>query len=330
MNTLAALLLLSVLSLTNAIELTCNNEDKTNCIKAVNKGTHSFSFGDLFPENATFVYAMDPLTAVGNEELDNKDGLQKIAFWLEYSSLHADKTALEISHVGMLFTNASDSIGGGNNGCNGLLSEACAESLKDALKWGILSHLHQEQNQSLPNTLRGLHSSPLTNLSCPTDLFDDEALITTWNSTSGDVARPFLVETTANATMYSYPLAYQHLPSGSASQTYSLPVTKERSYEAQLAKAGVGIIVRAPIYIEPVYDWQLKDYAGERNVTFDEIQMDLVCMRLDGDGGDGNSSDSNSQGAEAGGSGDTGDNAASRTSMFIFPTLAGLLAALLL
>ncbi|KAL4967896.1 uncharacterized protein BDV14DRAFT_168563 [Aspergillus stella-maris] len=189
MNTLAALLLVSVLPLTNTIELTCNNEDKTNCINAVNKGTHSFSFGDLFPENATFVYGLEPLTAVGSEELDNKDGLQKIAFWLEYPSLHTDKTALEISQVGMLFTNASGSLGGGNNGCNGLLSEACAENLKDALKWGLLSHLHEEQNQSLPNALRDFHSTPLANLSCPTDLFDDEALITTWNSSSGDVAR---------------------------------------------------------------------------------------------------------------------------------------------
>ena len=132
---------------------------------------------------------MDPLTAVGSEELDNKDELQKIAFWLEYPSLHTDKTALEISQVGMLFTNASDSPGGGNNGRNSLLSEACAENLKDALKWGILSHLHEEQNQSLPNALRDLHSSSLANLSCPTDLLDDEALITTWNSSSGDVAR---------------------------------------------------------------------------------------------------------------------------------------------
>ncbi|KAL4956660.1 hypothetical protein BDW69DRAFT_181332 [Aspergillus filifer] len=328
MNTLAAFLLLSALALTNAIELTCNNQDKTNCINAINKGNRSFSFGDLFPEDATFVYAMDSLTAVGNEELDNTDGLQKIAFWLEYPSLNTDKTALEISQVGMLFTNASGSIGGGNNGCNSILSKSCADNLKDVLKWGILLHLHEEQNQSLPNALRELHSNPLGNLSCPMDLFDDEALITTWNSSLGDVARPFLVESTTNATMYSYELAYQHLPSGSASQTYSFPVNRERSYEAQLNKAGVGIIVRAPIYIEPVYDWQLQDYAGERNVTFDEIQLDLVCMKLDGNGGNGNSSNSDSQGAED--SEDTGDNSASRASMFMFPTLAGTLAALLL
>ncbi|KAL4867170.1 hypothetical protein BDV12DRAFT_171865 [Aspergillus spectabilis] len=182
MKTLVSLPLLSVLHSAATAADTCDYDNPTNCINAQASGTRSFAFDPFFNENATFVYAIDSLT----------DETQKTAFWLEYPVLYKNDNARNISQVGMLFTNASGPIGGGNNGCNGLLSEQCAENLKDALKWGILSNVHEQQNQSLPNALRGLASNPLRNLSCPTDLFDDSALTTTWNTSDSVTRRTIL------------------------------------------------------------------------------------------------------------------------------------------
>jgi hypothetical protein len=174
MNKLVSLLLWSVIHTAATAADTCDYDNPTNCINVQANGTRSFAFDPFFNENATFVYAIDSLT----------DETQKTAFWLEYPVLYKNDNARNISQVGMLFTNASGSLDGGNNGCNGLLSEQCAENLKDALKWGILSNVHEQQNQSLPNALRGLASNPLRNLSCPTDLFDDSVTRRTFPSSS--------------------------------------------------------------------------------------------------------------------------------------------------
>ncbi|KAL5337757.1 hypothetical protein BJX70DRAFT_368685 [Aspergillus crustosus] len=322
MYTLVSFLLLYILPLAATAATaadTCNYDKPTNCINVQAKGTHSFSFDPYFTENATFVYAIDSIT----------DEVQKTAFWLEYPVLYTNNDARNISQVGMLFTNASGSPGGGNNGCNNLLSEQCTKNLKDALKWGVLANLQDQQNQSLSNALRGLAENPLRNLSCPTDLFDDSALTATWNSSS-DVTRPFTLEVPRT---FEYDYIYDgysgNLPSGSASQTYSFPVDRERSHEAQLGKVGVGIIVRAPIYIEPVYSWELKDYTGGRNVTFDEIQLELVCVKTGGDGDSNSNDDGNDKENQDASSADEDpdENSAGRASAFILPVAIGGLVA---
>jgi hypothetical protein len=123
-----------------------------------------------------------------------------------------------------------------------------------------------------------------------------------------------------------------NLPSGSASQTYSFPEDRERSYQAQLDKAAIGIIVLAPIYIEPVYNWELQEYTGERNVTYDEIQLELVCMKAGGDGdGLGDSEDNDDDDSQNASDSDENprDNSAGRASVFILPVVIGALVALL-
>ncbi|KAL4931717.1 uncharacterized protein BDV17DRAFT_288777 [Aspergillus undulatus] len=321
MNTLVSLILLSVLHLGATAAESCDYNNPTNCINVQAKATRSFEFGDLFPEDATWVYAIDSVA----------DDKQKTAFWLEYPVRHTNNAVLNITQLGMLFTNASGPVEGGNNGCDGLISQECAENLKDVLKWGLLSNLNfqEEQNQSLLNALRELTSNPLRNLSCATDLFDDSALTTTWNSSDGSVARAFVIESTFNETVFVVP---ESLPSGSASHAYSFPVDRAGSYEAQLDKAGVGITVRAPIYVEPIYDWEAQDYPGERNATFDEIQLDLVCLRAGGDDGSGSNGDDQTDGSQnASRSGDSpGDNSAGRASAFVLPAVLGVLVALVL
>ncbi|KAL4878888.1 hypothetical protein BJY04DRAFT_194812 [Aspergillus karnatakaensis] len=319
MNTLISLLLLSALHLSAAAG-TCDYNNPTNCINVQTKATRSFAFDNLFTKNATFVYAIDSISS----------NVQKTAFWLEYPVLHTNNEARNLTQVAMLFTNASSASNGGNNGCNGIISDQCAENLKDALRWGIIPNVYEQQNQSLPNALKELTANPPRNLSCPVDLFDDSALTSTWN-TSDSVTRPFAVEWVERIQEYIHS---EHLPSGSANQTYSFPVDRKRSYETQLAKAGVGIVVRAPVYVEPVYNSEEQEYQGERLVDFDEIEIEFVCLKASddeienaGDGGDGSDHES------ASGSDDSpedNDNAGVRASVAVFPAVLGALVAMML
>jgi hypothetical protein len=85
-------------------------------------------------------------------------------------------------------------------------------------------------------------------------------------------------------------MAPELLPSGNASHTYSAPIDRARGYSAQLDKIGVGILARVPIYLEPVLNWETMEYDVEKNVTFEEIEVDFVCLSA-GDAGDSQSQD---------------------------------------
>ncbi|KAL5361525.1 hypothetical protein BJX96DRAFT_176312 [Aspergillus floccosus] len=164
---------------------TCDYYDTgNNCINVQSKGSKSFEFRPLFPEDPTIVYAIDELSEdeiqmeTDQGYLGNPDAAQRTTFWLEYSSMNATKEAFSISQIGMLFTNATKAAEGGNNGCDGLLGQDCVENLKDALKWKIIRNLRGDSSDErvLAQVFRDLKMRPMYNLSCPRDIFDDEAL----------------------------------------------------------------------------------------------------------------------------------------------------------
>jgi hypothetical protein len=159
----------------------CDYSKEFNCINPQTNGTKTFEFKPLFPSDASLVYAVDSLSSdeLQYSTVDDATEAQRIAFWVEYPDVHVDNDDLVISQVGMLFSNASQTVNGDNGGCNGLIGSDCADNLKDVLKWGVLRHLAEGQNASLYQTLDDLYAKPLTNLSCPGDIFDDSPLYPT-------------------------------------------------------------------------------------------------------------------------------------------------------
>jgi hypothetical protein len=106
------------------------------------------------------------------------------------------------------------------------------------------------------------------------------------------------------------------LPTGNASHTYSAPIDRARSYSAQLDKIGVGIMARVPVYLEPVLNWQTMEYDFEKNVTFEEIEVEFVCLSA-GRAGSSESQDEDESENGEGGSGSSeqdDENTAARIS----------------
>jgi hypothetical protein len=173
------------LSASTAMAQSCDYYNKgDNCINVHIKGTKSFEFKPLFPEDPTLVYAVDELSKneiqmeIDQGYMGNTDVAQRTTFWLEHSNMNDTEEAMSISQIGMLFTNASGAVYGGNNGCDGLLGEECVENLKDVLKWNIIRNMRGDpaDKEVLAEVFRDLKRRPMYNLSCPHDLFDDEAL----------------------------------------------------------------------------------------------------------------------------------------------------------
>ncbi|KAJ0420359.1 hypothetical protein BJY00DRAFT_313030 [Aspergillus carlsbadensis] len=307
----------------------CDYSTESNCINPQTNGTKTFEFEPLFPSDASLVYAVDSLSSdeLKYSTINDATEAQRIAFWVEYPEVHVDNEALAISQVGMIFSNASQTVEGDNGGCDGIIGSGCADNLKEVLKWGILRHLAEGQNASLYQTLDDLYAEPLTNLSCPGDLFDDSPLYPTVAG-NGTYGRALAIEATFNNTLGW--MTPELLASGNASSTYSAPIDRARSYSAQLDKIGVGIVARVPIYLESVLNWETQEYEGEKNVTFDEIEVEFVCLSA-GDGETESDSQDESDDGESesgGGSGngeDDDENSAARVTGFLLPVIvAGL------
>ncbi|KAJ5098657.1 hypothetical protein N7532_005658 [Penicillium argentinense] len=299
---------------------TCDYYNLGNCINVQSEGSQSFEFKPLFPENPTLVYAIDELTSTEIQIETDKDPLwqpdeaQRISFWLEYPVINTTNEAFTLSQIGMLFTNVTGELGGGNNGCDGILGQQCAENLKDVLKWMLLEEVDgsSEDEKVLHNVLSELESRPLYNLSCPHDIFDDSALT---------LEKALAVEAVYDDTGYTFEPEF--LPSGNSSFTYTTPVDRERSYEEQVRKIGVGIVVRFPITLEPEYDPTSEQYEGGRNTTLDGIQLELVCVRAE----DNNSGDG--AGGDTAGEEENNENLATLTRTSLAGVLVAFMAALL-
>ncbi|KAL2833957.1 hypothetical protein BJY01DRAFT_224845 [Aspergillus pseudoustus] len=336
MRTTNSVFALFLVASATATAQSCDYSRESNCINPQTNGTKTFEFKPLFPSGASLVYAVDSLSSDELQYSTIKDATteaQRIAFWVEYPEVKVDNDDMVISQVGMLFSNASQSVEGDNGGCNGVVSSGCADNLKDVLKWGILRHVYEGQNASLYQALGDLYDRPLTNLSCPGDLFDDSPLYPTVAG-NGSYGRALAIEATeANTKYFLFP---ELLPSGNSSYTYSAPIDRARSYSAQLAKTGVGILARVPVYLEAIYDMQSGEYEGEKNVTYDEIEVEFVCLSAGDDEGESQSQSGNQSADSGSGSGngdgeDNDENSAARASGFAlsivvagFAAVAGL------
>jgi len=196
MNPFYAVLPVFTLCLRAAIAQSCDYYNLGRCINVQSQGSRSFPFKPLFPTDPTFVYAIDELSpdeikieTDQNSSFD-ADELQRIAFWLEYSNANFTPSALAVSQVGMLFTNATGPVEGGNNGCNSVLGEECVKNLKDVLINSMvgkmdISYIEEMPREILYDALESFALRPLYNLSCPRDLFDDSPLAPT-NGNSKD------------------------------------------------------------------------------------------------------------------------------------------------
>ncbi|KAI9372238.1 hypothetical protein BJX61DRAFT_508012 [Aspergillus egyptiacus] len=311
----------------------CDYTKDTNCINAQALGTQYFPFEPLFPSpeeiEPILNYAIDPLSASEISALDiEADEAQKVAFWLDYAVTKGSSDEA-VSQIAMLFTNASgDTAGAESNGCAAVLGSDCVRNLKEVLKWGMLAKMdpYLEQDSSLYRAIDTLQSNPLTNLSCPVDLFDDKALVPVIGNDTEP--KPLFVELNRNSF-----LTEGGLPYASANATYQT-VTRLRSYEAQLAKVGVGITVRAPLYIGRFLSEETGEYFGGEPIDFDEIQMEIACIRaenVDAAAGGADSENDQASGGQDENENENEDedegNGASRAGMVLLPVVVGALGA---
>jgi len=87
------------------------------------------------------------------------------------------------------------------------------------------------------------------------------------------------IEATLDATGLAYSRP-EMLPPGNASFTYSYPEDRVRSYQEQLAKVGVGIVVRFPSPIDTHFNSTTEQNEGGSVPSAAEFQMEFVCVRV--------------------------------------------------
>jgi hypothetical protein len=155
----------------------CDHYLDEECVDAY--GAASFNFQPLFSEPPRFAYGfrvnLDDGKAGGAGGPPGYDGdVNEIKAWLEYANetLRVNRTANRASNIAMLLTNATGAISGGNNGCDGLLGEKCVANLKDILKWSIVL-ADEYPVYFLSDSVEKFQETPLTNLSCPANIFDE-------------------------------------------------------------------------------------------------------------------------------------------------------------
>lgn len=165
----------------------CDHYLDRTCVDAY--GSATFDFEPLFQEPPTFGYGFrvffeDEISdSLSGRPIDYRGDTISVSAWLSYdnATLQIDPNANRSSTVGMLLTNATGTVSGGNNGCDGLLGAECAANLIDILKWSLVV------GGNYPTDFRtvGLfQQTPLTNLSCPENIFDEYLLLTRLSSGS--------------------------------------------------------------------------------------------------------------------------------------------------
>lgn len=155
----------------------CDHYLDDDCIDAYGEAT--FEFDPIFDEPLTFAYGF---RVYFNDEMDSSlmgtpsgyDGdVNRLKAWLSYdnSTVNIDRSANRSSDVAVLFTNTSGTVGGGNNGCDGLLGKECADNLIDILKWSVIHA--DDYPLTTFSTVDKFRQTPLTNLSCPAGIFEE-------------------------------------------------------------------------------------------------------------------------------------------------------------
>lgn len=140
-----------------------------------------FNFTPLFNATPRFAYGFGVYfdnvishTLIGrpfNYSGDANDA----CMWLEYPSdeLHIDTSANMTTSFATLLTNASGSISGASNDCEGLLGATCVKNLKDVLTWAVVLSTVGIRQTPFDVNVGKFQSTPLRNLSCPDGIFDD-------------------------------------------------------------------------------------------------------------------------------------------------------------
>ena len=160
----------------------CDYYASTRCIKAQESATAAIPFAPLFTQAPTFVYAIDDLDENDKKTILEKEGtsiklpfLQAIGIWLEFppAALNFTPAAERKTQIAAIFTNATGSIGGSDNGCGNFLGAECVKNLRATIQLFSVG----QNNDLVQRGFTGLRERPLRNLSCPVDLFDDYAAV---------------------------------------------------------------------------------------------------------------------------------------------------------
>ena len=166
----------------------CDYTTNSHCIKAQVSATVPLPFPTLFPTPPTFVYAIDDLDGADLQSVRSSGQLPaagpglRVAWWLQFDNKTANRDlGQERSYYAFsMETNAVNPIGGGDGGCADLLGTDCVRNLKDALAWRGLSSIGT--NAGFEEELLRLISAggrPLTNLSCPADIWGNSTAFQT-------------------------------------------------------------------------------------------------------------------------------------------------------
>ncbi|RTE77765.1 hypothetical protein BHE90_007770 [Fusarium euwallaceae] len=209
---------------------------------------------------------MDP-----NKVKDRKATL--VGWWLEYDSMSLNNTdLLMLTEMNVFFTNTTNKIGGGYNGCEGLLGTKCLETINSTLR-----KLWDDDQQ---------FGAPLLNLndeadsiveSCPKDFFSTweklQPRMDTLNQNTDFNTMLLASEAPPKAKIWDQHNTDAALPSGNKSFTYSRTMYDKRELAFQEKKAAVAILMRYP-----ARDSETND--AVRNTTTDDISVEFVCTKL--------------------------------------------------
>ena len=141
-------------------------DERNYCINPNISASVTFSFPPLFTSAAPakFVYAIEKIDSVPSRPRSY------MGFWIEYNSVNLNTSGMAMeTTIRVFFTENGKSPSGEENGCVGLLGNACVQ----ALKADIREHLLSDENMRSPLNALELRQSSFKNSIklCPSDLF---------------------------------------------------------------------------------------------------------------------------------------------------------------
>ena len=269
-----ALFLAFSTSLAASAESRCSFVSAANCLpKVVGSGFTSFEFKPLFPENATFVHAVDTRAKEQVEDeypslYSSTDLYVKIGYWVEYGESSLSEDSSHVTDFNALYHNTSKELEGGNNGCDGPFGSTCMEALKKDLKPKVLTVLKHMNGQGVEPV--GFLEKALMKVNwsdaCPSRLSD------AWFPSSGHLESnresrlPLMSQAEINAAYVVVATESKDkqdiLNSGNSSFLWREELLGD--LETPYNKVALGMMARAP-----------SDGMGEA----DDIQLEVFCVK---------------------------------------------------